>query len=402
MRPFDGRRVLLVVSGGIAAYKSAILARRLIEAGAAVEVILTESAERFVGRVTFEGITGGRVHTSLWDRPLAHLDLGREADVVVIAPATADLISKLATGAASDLATSTVLAAPGPVIVCPAMNTRMWEHPATRANAVRLLDFGYAIAGPADGPLAEGESGPGRLLEPEEIVPLIGRTLERATGLRGRTVVATAGPTRAALDPVRFISNRSSGRMGFALAEAAWRRGGDVTLISGPSQVPRPAGPRLVEVETAGEMLAALESALTNADILLMAAAVGDFEPAVEAASKIRKTGHGLDVTLRAGPDLLMETRDFRAENGIFTLGFALETDDLLSRGREKLERKGMQLVAVNSALEPDAGFESETNRITLIDRAGAAEELPLAQKTELADQLLDRIEASIEAAAGS
>ena len=403
MRPFDGRRVLLVVSGGIAAYKSAILTRRLIEAGAGVEVILTASAERFVGRVTFEGITGRPVHASLWDRPMAHLDLGLDADVVVVAPATANLISKLAAGAAADLATTAVLAARGPVLVCPAMNTRMWEHPITQANVARLVDVGYAIAGPADGPLAEGESGPGRLLEPEEILPRIGRALEAATGLRGRQVVATAGPTRAALDPVRFISNRSSGRMGFALAEAAWRRGSEVTLISGPGSRPRPAGPHLVEVETAQEMLAALETALTDADILLMAAAVGDFEPDGVADSKIRKTentANGFDLALRPGPDLLMETRAFRERKGIFTLGFALETEDLLVRGREKLERKGMQLIAVNSAVEPGAGFESETNRITLIDRDGTVEELPLAKKTELADELLDRVEASLQTAA--
>lgn len=403
MRPFDGRRVLLVVSGGIAAYKSAILTRRLIEAGASVEVILTASAERFVGRVTFEGITGRPVHASLWDRPMAHLDLGLETDVVVVAPATANLISRLAAGAADDLATTAVLASRAPVLVCPAMNTRMWEHPITQANVARLVEVGYAIAGPADGPLAEGESGPGRLLEPEEILPRIGRALETATGLRGRRVVATAGPTRAALDPVRFISNRSSGRMGFALAEAAWRRGSEVTLISGPGSRPRPAGPHLVEVETAQEMLAALETALTDADILLMAAAVGDFEPHGVADSKIRKTentANGFDLALRPGPDLLMETRAFRERKGIFTLGFALETEDLLARGREKLERKGMHLIAVNSAVEPGAGFESETNRITLIDRGGTVEELPLAKKTELADELLDRIEASLQTAA--
>ncbi|MDE2662954.1 MAG: bifunctional phosphopantothenoylcysteine decarboxylase/phosphopantothenate--cysteine ligase CoaBC [Gemmatimonadota bacterium] len=394
--------MLLVVSGGIAAYKSAILTRRLIEAGAGVEVILTASAERFVGRVTFEGITGRPVHASLWDRPMSHLDLGLEADVIVIAPATANLISRLAAGAADDLATTAVLASRAPVIVCPAMNTRMWEHPITQANVVRLAEVGYGIAGPADGPLAEGESGPGRLLEPEEILPRIGRVLETATGLRGRRIVATAGPTRAPLDPVRFITNRSSGRMGFALAEAAWRRGGDVTLISGPGRLPRPAGPDVVEVETAGEMLAALETALTDADILLMAAAVGDFEPASASDSKIKKTdgaGKGFEVALRAGPDLLLETRAFRERKGIFTLGFALETEDLLARGREKLERKGMHLVAVNSAVEPGAGFESETNRITLIDRSGRVEELPLAKKTELADELLDRVEASMPAA---
>ena len=403
MRPFDGRRVLLVVSGGIAAYKSAILTRRLIEAGAGVEVILTAGAERFIGRVTFEGITGRPAHASLWDRPMAHLDLGLEADVVVIAPATANLISRLAAGAADDLAATAVLASRAPVIVCPAMNTRMWEHPVTQANVARLVDIGYGIAGPADGPLAEGESGPGRLLEPEEILPRIGRSLETATGLRGRKIVATAGPTRAALDPVRFISNRSSGRMGFALAEAAWRRGGDVTLISGPGRLPRPPGPDVVEVETAGEMLAALETALTDADILLMAAAVGDFEPTRAADSKIKKgdgAEKGFELALRAGPDLLLETRAFREREGIFTLGFALETEDLPARGREKLERKGMHFVAVNSAVEPGAGFESETNRITLIDRNGRVEELPLAKKTELADTLLDRIEASIPAVA--
>ncbi len=399
MRPFDGRRVLLVVSGGIAAYKSAILTRRLIEAGADVDVVMTASAERFIGRTTFEGITGRPVHASLWDRPMAHLDLGLEADVVVVAPATANLIAKLSAGCADDLATTAVLASRAPVLVCPAMNTRMWEHPITQANVARLADVGYAIAGPADGPLAEGESGPGRLLEPEEILPRIGRALETATGLRGRSVVATAGPTRAALDPVRFITNRSSGRMGYALAEAAWRRGGDVTLISGPCRLPRPSGPNVVEVESAVEMLAALETALTDADILLMAAAVGDFEPARAADSKIRKSGkaaNGFDLALQAGPDLLMETRAFREREGVFTLGFALETEDLLTRGREKLERKGMHLVAVNSAVEPGAGFESDTNRITLIDRNGTVEELPLAKKTELADALLDRVEASI------
>ncbi|MXX69409.1 MAG: bifunctional phosphopantothenoylcysteine decarboxylase/phosphopantothenate--cysteine ligase CoaBC [Gemmatimonadales bacterium] len=398
MRPFDGRRVLLVVSGGIAAYKSAILTRRLIEAGAGVEVIVTAAAERFIGRVTFEGITGRPAHASLWDRPMAHLDLGLEADIVVVAPATANLISRLAAGAADDLAATAVLASRAPVILCPAMNTRMWEHPITQANVARLVDVGYGVAGPADGPLAEGESGPGRLLEPEEILSRIGRALETATGLRGRKVVATAGPTRAALDPVRFISNRSSGRMGFALAEAAWRRGADVTLISGPGRLPRPPGPDVVEVETADEMLAALETALTDADILLMAAAVGDFEPTRAADSKIRK-GDGFQLSLRAGPDLLLETQAFRERKGIFTLGFALETEDLLARGREKLERKGMHVVAVNSAVEPGAGFESETNRITLIDRSGTAEELPLAKKTELADELLDRIEASMAAA---
>ncbi len=396
MRPFDGRRVLLVVSGGIAAYKSAMLSRRLLEAGASIDVILTESAERFVGKVTFEGITGRPVHTSLWQRPMAHLDLGLAADVVVVAPATAHLISRLAAGAADDLATATVLAAAAPVVVCPAMNTRMWDHPATRKNIGCLAEYGHTIVGPVDGPLAEGESGLGRLAEPEEILAVIGRKLESGAGLSGLKIVATAGPTRAPLDPVRFISNRSSGRMGYALAAAAWRRGGDVTLVSGPGSAPRPLGPRVVEVETARQMLATLETELTDAHILLMAAAVGDFEPRDEVSSKIKKGDGGLELSLRAGVDLLLETRKLRDEKGIFTLGFALETEDAIANGRAKLERKGMQLVAVNSANEPDAGFEVETNRITLIDLEGQVEELPLAGKDELADQLLDRIEAAV------
>ncbi len=397
MRPFAGRRVLLVVSGGIAAYKSAFLSRRLVEAGSSVDVVMTESAGRFIGRTTFEGITGRPVHASVWDRPMAHLDLGGEADVVVVAPASANLISKLASGGADDLAATSILAATGPVVVCPAMNTRMWEHPATQANVGRLAGYGYAIAGPADGPLAEGGSGPGRMAEPAEIFSVLGRTLESGS-LRGRKVVVTAGPTRAALDPVRFISNRSSGRMGFALAESAWRRGADVTLISGPCSEPRPAGPRIVEVETSREMLAALESALTDAGILVMAAAVNDFEVDDVAESKIKKNDDGIRLSLEAGPDLLRETKKLRAENGVFTLGFALETEDLLARGRAKLARKGMQLVAVNSAVEDGAGFESETNRITLISGDGVEEELPLATKTALAEQLLDKIEAALEA----
>lgn len=399
MRPFGGRRVLLVVSGGIAAYKSAFLARRLLESGAAVDVILTDAARRFVGEVTFEGITGRPVHTSLWERPMAHLDLGRDADVFVVAPATAALISRMARGAADDLATTTLLAADAPVVVCPAMNTRMWRHPATRRNVAALADFGHRIVGPDDGPLAEGESGPGRMAEPEVILAETGRALERSGALEGLKVVVTAGPTRADLDPVRFLSNRSSGRMGYALAAAAWRRRAHVVLISGPGSAPRPHGPRVVEVETAREMGEALEKELMDAHILLMAAAVGDFEPRERSPSKIRKSeGDGLDLTLDTGPDLLVGTKALREERGVFTLGFALETEDGMERGREKLERKGMQLVAVNPADEADAGFEVRTNRVTLIDRSGQVDELPLATKDEVADRLLDRIEAEIDA----
>ncbi|MDX1396001.1 MAG: bifunctional phosphopantothenoylcysteine decarboxylase/phosphopantothenate--cysteine ligase CoaBC [Gemmatimonadota bacterium] len=398
MRPFDGRRVLLVVSGGIAAYKSAILTRRLVEAGAVVDAILTAGARHFIGATTFEGITGRPVHEDTWSRPMAHLDLGRNADVAVVAPATADMLARLAVGRADDLATATLLAAPCPVILAPAMNTRMWEHPATRRNMSFLEEHGGVVVGPDDGPLSEGEVGRGRMSEPEAIMARIGRALEPESALTGRKVVVTAGPTRAPIDPVRFVCNRSSGRMGYALAAAAWRRGCDVVLVSGPATVPHPSGPRVLEVETAAEMLDALKTELSGAHILLKAAAVGDFEAAEVAPTKIKKGDREtLTLALRSGPDLLAETRRMRASAGIFTLGFALETGDGIEEGKRKLEAKGLDLIAVNDATDPDAGFEVETNRVTLIDAAGHVEEFPVLPKTELADRLLDRIERSLD-----
>ncbi len=396
MRPFDGRRVLLVVSGGIAAYKSAFLVRRIREAGAAVDVLMTRAAERFVGPVTFEALSGRPVHTDLWERPLAHIELGREADLAIVAPATADLISAMAHGRADDLATSTLLAAGCPVLVCPAMNTRMWENPATRANVETLKARGVSLCGPACGELAEGEIGPGRMEEPDRILATAGRLLETGSPLAGRRVVVTAGPTRAPIDPVRYLGNRSSGRMGFALAASAWRRGAEVTCVHGPATVPPPWGPRLLAVETGEEMLAALQQELPGASVLAMAAAVSDFVASRPAAGKIRKETLGassLELSLQRGPDLLIETKGLREREGVFTLGFALETENGRENARDKLVRKGMHLVALNEAGRPDAGFEAETNRVTLIDADGTVEELPLLAKSEVADRLLDRIE---------
>ncbi len=324
---------------------------------------------------------------------MAHLQLGLRADVAVVAPATADLLSRLARGAADDLATAALLAAPCPVLLCPAMNPRMWEHPATRRNVELLKGFGHRVLGPARGELAEGETGVGRMAEPEEIRARLGRILEPRGPLRGRRVVVTAGPTRAPLDPVRYVGNRSSGRMGFALAGSAWRRGADVVLISGPSSAPRPAGPRTVEVETSEEMLTALREELGAASVLLMAAAVSDFEAERPRDRKIKKEeAETLEVELRAGPDLLEETLEARSAAGILTVGFALETEDALENGRRKLERKGLDFVAVNET-GADSGFEAETNRVTLLDRWGNVEELPLLRKEEVADRLLDRVE---------
>lgn len=402
MRPFDGRRVLLVVSGGIAAYKSVVLARRLVERGAAVDVLLTSAAQEFVGAATFEGITARPTHADMWERPMAHLELGRSADAVAVAPATADLLSKLARGAADDLAATTLLAAPGPVLLCPAMNTRMWEHPATAGNVERLRGWGYRMVGPEAGELAEGEVGIGRMAEPDAIVAELGRMLERRSPLAGRRVVVTAGPTRAPLDPVRFVGNRSSGRMGYALAASAWRRGAEVALITGPGHATRPYGPRAVEVETAEEMLGALRDELPGAAALLMAAAVVDFAPERPEERKLKKREtDGLEVKLVRGPDLLVETRDARRDGGILSVGFALETDAHLENARRKLEEKDLDLVALNDAADPTSGFDVPTNRVTILDRDGEVEELPLLSKEEVADRLLDRVEVALEGDGG-
>lgn len=404
MRPFDGRRVLLVVSGGIAAYKSAYLLRLLDEAGATVDVVMTRAAERFVGPVTFEALSGRPVHTDLWERPLAHIELGRDADLAIVAPATADLLAEMAAGRAGGLATATLLAAACPVLACPAMNGRMWDHPATRENVARLRERGIRLVGPAYGPLAEGEIAVGRMEEPATIVAEAGRSLETGSAFSGLRVVVTAGPTRAPVDPVRYLGNRSSGRMGFALAASAWRRGADVVCIHGPATADVPYGPRLLPVETSAEMEEALIRELDAADVLVMAAAVSDYLCAEPRAAKIRKEdlgGADLELRLVRGPDLLKNTRAMRKERETLTLGFALETENGLENARRKLEEKGMDLVALNEAGRPGTGLEAETNQVTLLDVSGTVEELPLLPKRDVAELLLDRVEARLRARAG-
>jgi phosphopantothenoylcysteine decarboxylase/phosphopantothenate--cysteine ligase len=354
---------------------------------------MTEAAEQMVGHVTFEALAGRPVHRSLWTRPLAHIELGRDCDLVVVAPATADILAKLALGLGDDLASSTLLAAAAPVLAAPAMNTRMWEHPATRANLETLRKAGVELVGPATGFLAEGETGLGRMAEPETILAHVGRRLEQDSPLAGRKVVVTAGPTRAPIDPVRYLGNRSSGRMGYALAASAWRRGAEVVLISGPASVRPPVGPRLVEVERAEEMLEALRSEIEGTAVLTMAAAVADFRASEESENKIKRTDAGLDMRLEPGPDLLVETLEARRAAGVFTLGFALETRDGVENARRKLTEKGLDMIALNLAGEPDSGFDVPTSRLTLIESEDVIEELPLLDKAESADRLLDRIE---------
>jgi phosphopantothenoylcysteine decarboxylase / phosphopantothenate---cysteine ligase len=393
-RPWSGKRVLLGVTGGIAAYKAVQLARDLTKVGAVVDVIMTRSARAFVGEVSFEGVTGRPVHSEILapGHALDHIRLARAADAVCVAPATADFLARAAVGRSDDLLSAILLATRAPVLVCPAMNDLMWGHAATRGNAERLRALGYRLVGPAEGPLAYGEgSGPGRMEEPEVIVQHIGRALEMEGRYAGRRVVVTAGPTREAVDPVRFLSNRSSGRMGFALAGAAWRRGADVDLIAGPTILAPPAGPRLHRVETADEMKRAVQRAVADADLLIMAAAVADFRPAGAPSSKIKKEARPEAIALESAPDILKATAADRPGRCV-VVGFALETEDGEANARRKLESKGLDLVVLNET-GPDAGFETETNRVVLLDREGQAEALPLLTKDEVAERILDRVE---------
>lgn len=395
MRPFDKRRVLLGVSGGIACYKSAWLARLLSKAGAEVDVVLTPAATEFVRPVTFEALTGRQVHTGLFDagRALDHIALARAADAIVIAPATADFLARAATGQADDLLSAVLLATEAPVLLVPAMNDRMWAHRQTQRNVKHLRELGSRVLEPESGDLAAGEgAGPGRMPEPETIFAHIGRLLEPKSPIAGRRVVVTAGATREPIDPVRFISNHSSGKMGTALAASAWRRGADVVLVAGAMTVPPPVGVATHTVESTEQMAEVVEQQMAEADVLIMAAAPVDFRAAEPAGSKIKKTGAPLAIALAPTPDILMSTRPAR-RNGTVVVGFALETNEVLRNGREKLVAKDLDLIVVNDATEAGAGFAVDTNRVTLLGRDGSHEELPLLQKTEVADAIVDRVE---------
>jgi phosphopantothenoylcysteine decarboxylase/phosphopantothenate--cysteine ligase len=397
LRPYAQRRVLLGVSGGIASYKSAWLARLLTKAGAEVDVVMTRAATEFVGAVTFEALTGRPVHTGLFDagRALDHIRLARGADCIVIAPATADLMARAATGQADDLLTAVLLAAQCPVLLVPAMNDRMWAHAQTRANAAHLRTLGYRLLDPDDGMLAAGEgAGPGRMPEPETIFAHVGRLLEPDSSLAGRHVLVTAGPTREAIDPVRFLSNHSSGKMGVAIAAAAWRRGAEVTLVAGPLLVPVPAGVTVHQVESTEEMRDAVDARIAASDLLVMAAAPADYRPAEVSPGKLKKTGSSRMLELHETPDVLAATRP-RRRQGAVIVGFALETDDLLANAARKLDKKGLDLIVLNDATEAGAGFGVDTNRVTFLTRGkGEPERLPLMPKSAVADAILDRAEA--------
>ena len=397
MRPFHGRTVLLGVTGGIASYKSAWLARLLTKAGASVDAVLTRSATEFVSTMTFEALTGRSAHTGLFDsgRALEHITLAKAADAIVVAPATADFLARAATGQADDLLTAILLATNAPVLLVPAMNDRMWAHPQTQRNVEHLRGLRYQILNPEEGMLAAGEGeGPGRMPEPETIFAHVGRILEQRgkSALAGRRVVVTAGPTREAIDPIRFVSNHSSGKMGVAIASSAWRRGADVSLIAGPLSIGPPTGPELRHVETTEQMAGAVEELVPTADVLIMAAAPADFRPAVVSKAKIKKGAAPPQLALEHTTDILRATLERRRKNAI-VVGFALETENAIANGRKKLRDKALDLIVVNDATEQGAGFGVDTNRVTLIDRDGAEEVLPLLSKADVADAILDRVE---------
>lgn len=401
------RHVLLGVSGGIAAYKAAALARALIQAGASVQPILTDHATEFVGAATFEGLTGRPTYRGVLTdaHRILHVRLARDADVAVFAPATANLLAKFAVGLADDLVSSAFTCLTCPVVVAPAMHTEMWQHPATQANVDTLRSRGTRIVGPAEGELAGGDVGPGRLADVDELLGAVVAALTPPSGpLTGRRVVVTAGGTREPIDPVRFVGNRSSGKMGYRLAEEALRRGAVVDLVTAPTALTVPRGAGVHHVETAEQMRTAVRELAAKADVVIKAAAVADFRPARYHEQKLKKETDDLaTVQLEPTPDILAELgRDKHDRHGgPLLVGFAAETDLEEERGREKLHRKGLDLIVINRVDATDAGFGVDTNRALLLVADGRRTDVPLTSKAELATVICDQIESLLTTQSG-
>jgi phosphopantothenoylcysteine decarboxylase / phosphopantothenate---cysteine ligase len=396
----QGKRILLGVTGGIAAYKSPDLVRRLRERGAEVQVVMTAAAQEFVTATTFQAVSGRPVRTDLWDAAaeaaMGHIELARWAEVVLIAPATADFLARLATGQANDLLTTLCLATQAPVVVAPAMNHIMWSNAATRANVGTLTQRGIHIFGPGSGDQACGEVGEGRMLEPLDLAERVAALQTGAAGpLRGRRVVITAGPTRERIDPVRFISNRSSGKMGFAVAQAIREAGAEVVLVSGPVNIPTPPGVRRVDVESAADMLAGVLREIEGADIFISTAAVADYRPARPADQKIKKTSDTLDLNMERTTDVLATVA--ARSNRPFVVGFAAETESVEQNARLKLVKKNLDMIAANE-VGHDKAFDCEDNQLIVLTRNGR-HDLGKASKVELARKLVAQIVQSYEAA---
>ncbi len=393
-----GKRVLVGVTGGIAAYKAAYLVRLLVQAGAQVQVVMTPSATRFVGPATFEALTGRPVPLDVFEHPerVMHVRLAHEADLAIVAPATANTLAKLALGLAGDLLSSTLLEARCPLVVAPAMHTGMLENPATSEHLRTLAGRGATIVGPASGALAAGDEGPGRMSEPEEILAAAERALGAVHDLAGRRILVTAGPTHEPIDPVRYLGNRSTGLMGFAIAEAALRRGADVVLVAGPTALRPPSRARTTRVETAEEMRGAVLEAAEGADAVIMAAAVADFRPDGAAEHKLKKETGPPRITLVQTTDILRELGEGTGAQVL--VGFAAETRGVEEAARKKLVEKNADLIVGNQVGEPGTGFGARTNRAVIVAREG--EDLPLREytKDELANVILDRVRELLEA----
>jgi phosphopantothenoylcysteine decarboxylase/phosphopantothenate--cysteine ligase len=390
MSTAENLRVLLGVTGGIAAYKSPDIVRRLVDRGVEVQVVMTHSAERLVSPTVFQGVSGRAVRVDLWDEQaeaaMGHIELARWADRILIAPATAHVMAQLAAGAADSLLTTLCLASTAPVFLAPAMNQAMWRHPATRANHARLIERGVRFIGPAEGEQACGDVGPGRMVEPASIVAaLLDSQITRAGVLAGQRVLITAGPTREPIDPVRFVSNRSSGKMGFAVAQAAAAAGARVTLVAGPVNLPTPADVERVDVETVAEMREAALERAGQADIYVGAAAISDYRPEQVAAHKIKKRSETLSLDMVKSPDVLAEVAAL--PNGPFTVGFAAETQNLEDNARAKLEGKNLDMIVANLVGE-NLGFDCDHNSAVVLWRDGK-EVLPGMAKTDLAGRIV-------------
>lgn len=392
MDPLQNKRIIVGITGSIAAYKAGELVRVLKRGGAEVKVVMTETAQEFVSPLTFQVLSGNPVYTNFfslegrWEPE--HISLAQWGELVLVAPATADIISKLSLGLADDLLTALILASQATIIVCPAMNSGMWENPILQSNSKRLMELGFHFVGPGYGELASGKIGKGRFAQIEEIIGKVKEVLYPKRNLLGKKVVVTAGRTEEDLDPVRVLTNRSSGRMGYSLAQVAIWRGGEVTLISGPSTLPPPFGVNLQRVRTTQEMREKVKDTFRGGDILVMAAAVADFKPQSLHQKKLSRGE--LSLKLEPTPDILKEMGEIKGDK--ILVGFALETGNSLDRAKRKLEEKNLDLIVLNDPTQEGAGFEVESNVVTLIWRDGRTEPLPKLPKLEVAERIWDRI----------
>ncbi len=389
----SNKTVVLGVTGSIAAYKAAEIASRLTQSGAKVRVIMTREAIQFISPVTFRAITGRAVVTEMFDLAsefsIEHVSLANAADMVVVAPITANVMAKLAAGIADDMLCCTVLATRAPVLIAPAMETNMYTNPVTQGNLSKLKARDFVIVGPETGWLASGKEGLGRLADVDDVIIAIDRVLRTGGDLRDRYIVITAGGTQEPIDPVRYISNRSSGKMGYALAEAARERGATVTLIAAPASVPEPVGIDVIRVSTAEEMRQAVQNASAGADALIMAAAVADYRPKRVAKDKIKKARTGLTLELERTADILGSVR-----GNFIKVGFAAESSNLVENAKKKVKQKRLDFVVANDITAGDSGFGTDTNRVTIVDRRGKVDRLPLLSKPKVAERILDKVAA--------